>query len=61
MFYLGLAICFLVTGLSLVVADGTLLRVPYNFGEHKNIVGVLCICFSILFFWAAKKALRTHD
>ena len=61
MFYLGLAICFLITGLSLIVGDGTLLRVPYNFGEHKSVVGVLCVGCSMFLFWAAKKALRTND
>ena len=60
MFYLGLAICFLITGLSLIVGDGTLLRVPYDFGEHKDVMGVLCIGCSLLLFGAAKKALRNQ-
>ena len=58
MFYLGLALCVLVSGISLLTGDGVLLRVSYDFGEQKNTVGVVCIFLSLALFGVGIKSLR---
>jgi hypothetical protein len=58
MFYLALAFCLLVTGISLITGDGTLLRVPYDFAEYKNVAGFFLLGCSIFLFRAGNKSLR---
>ncbi|MFC5577519.1 hypothetical protein ACFPOA_05740 [Lysobacter niabensis] len=65
MFYLGLGLLLLLAGYSLVTGDSgsTPLgsKIPFDFGEYKNVAGAAFLLAGIFLAWLGIKTLRGQN
>lgn len=63
MFYLGLGLLLLLTGYGLITGDGSSpgSKIPFHFGEYKNVLGVLFLACGALLVRLGIKSLRGHQ
>ncbi len=60
MFYLGLAIFLLLAGYNLITGDGSIPggKIPFHFGEYKNVLGVFFLASGALLLRLGVRSLR---
>jgi len=65
MFYLGVGLCLLLAGYSLLSGDSGRLpygsKIPFYFGEYKDIVGAVFLLAGVALIWVGIKSIQNVD
>lgn len=62
MVYFGIGLCLIIAGYSLLSGQHSYLpqgsKIPFSFGEYKDIAGSAFMVIGIVMFWIGRKSLR---
>lgn len=63
--YFGIGLCLIIAGFSLLFGQHSNLpqgsKIPFNFGEYKDLAGSAFMFMGIIMFWIGRKSLRDSN